>query len=392
MNYIPELQFQQPDNIRYIGEIVNSISEKIRKDVLIGFIQKQYEQARLDRAAVERARSTPRRIRRKEATSDANGGRLGLSVPTYLAGDSDRPRRSASSLLYRIEGVNHDSQYTLIKKSGKITLKADFVALHDVKQYDHDRGEIKRFTRESRKRLLDKMLEIDWLKVPGPKYFITLTYPQNWPLDGRICTGHLKAWHKRIERKYGRAIYAWKREFQKRGAPHYHLYLTFGRKLNIEEQELMDFVRDSWAAIVLEYHQYKPTDDDDGEAYRRSAQAGTQTEKIRKPLGAASYLALYMCKADQETVPTERREKDGSLSPIKFLNPGRWWGFSGFGELPRNIKAETISAYQFQYGFELIRKYWLDSGLPDYNCWNKIELLDFSPELEEIYKKILAEA
>lgn len=81
-----------------------------------------------------------------------------------------------------------------------------------------ERGEIKGFTARSRRRLFELMHSIEF----DNPLLITLTYPE-YPTDGRVFKAHLKAFREVWTRAYGRSRVIWKLEFQKRGAPHYHL-------------------------------------------------------------------------------------------------------------------------------------------------------------------------
>src|SRR5512146_128055 len=52
---------------------------------------------------------------------------------------------------------------------------------------------------------------------------ITLTYPNEFPVSGKVCKQHLDAMLKALKRKCGDGLqYLWFLEFQKRGAPHFH--------------------------------------------------------------------------------------------------------------------------------------------------------------------------
>jgi len=84
------------------------------------------------------------------------------------------------------------------------------------------RGDVTMFTRKSRKRLLERAARLDSSKGCT---FITLTYGQQFPLDSLIYKAHLFAFLKRIRRLHPAASGVWRLEFQKRGAPHFHLML-----------------------------------------------------------------------------------------------------------------------------------------------------------------------
>lgn len=55
---------------------------------------------------------------------------------------------------------------------------------------------------------------------------LTVTYPQTWPMDGETVKEHLRMLLQAIGRRWKGAKYLWIREFQGRGAPHFHIILT----------------------------------------------------------------------------------------------------------------------------------------------------------------------
>jgi len=81
------------------------------------------------------------------------------------------------------------------------------------------RGDIKAFSSESRLRLFKLMHTLKFKRCT----FITLTYPLDFPTDPKIYKSHLQKWRYEIEKRYGKFQTIWRLEFQKRGAPHYHL-------------------------------------------------------------------------------------------------------------------------------------------------------------------------
>jgi hypothetical protein len=79
------------------------------------------------------------------------------------------------------------------------------------------RSEIIRFSKRSAKRLrfLVRNSEDRW------KVFITLTYPKEFPCNGKETKAHLNAFLQYLRRR--QIEYTWILEFQERGAPHYHI-------------------------------------------------------------------------------------------------------------------------------------------------------------------------
>ncbi|MGC2063139.1 MAG: hypothetical protein WA610_09175, partial [Thermodesulfovibrionales bacterium] len=123
------------------------------------------------------------------------------------------------------------------------------------------------------------------------KSFITLTYPEDYPCDGKVTKGHLNAFLQYLRRK--QIKYAWVLEFQKRGAPHYHVIASdYVNRTELSER---------WYEIV-------------GSEDEKHLQAGTSTEFIKSKRHLYGYLASYVKKLAQKTPPPG------------FENVGRFWG------------------------------------------------------------------
>lgn len=122
---------------------------------------------------------------------------------------------------------------------------------------------------------------------------ITLTYPDEWPCDGKIIKAHLNKFLNSLRRKG--IEYLWFLEFQNRGAPHLHLL--------IDQFIEHDYVAKRWFKIV-------------DSKQEKHLKAGTRVEKLRTIDGGARYATKYAYKLKQKIVPE------------KFQNVGRFWGHS----------------------------------------------------------------
>ena len=83
------------------------------------------------------------------------------------------------------------------------------------------RGVVSGFSKAARKRMLELLNQLTFERIA----FVTLTYPAEFPLDGREYKKHLRRFRARMERKYPKIRVLWRLEFQRRGAPHFHLLL-----------------------------------------------------------------------------------------------------------------------------------------------------------------------
>ncbi len=151
---------------------------------------------------------------------------------------------------------------------------------------------------------------------------MTLTYPKEWPKDGKEVKRNLKAMISRLKRRYKGIDYLWFLEFQKRGAPHVHLLLTC--KSNPANKI---WLSQAWHDIANEKHNEK------------HLKAGTNWALIRKQDGAKRYAIKYAMKMSQKLVPE------------LYRNVGRFWGHS------KNVKPEPMFLPIEIYSLEQMKKY-----------------------------------
>ena len=151
------------------------------------------------------------------------------------------------------------------------------------------RSKIIKFSFRSAKRLrhVVRNSEDTW------KTFITLTYPLNFPCNGKETKAHLNAFLQYLRRKGIK--YVWVLEFQLRGAPHYHIIASDC----IPKEELSE----RWYKIV-------------GSGDEKHLRAGTGIDYIKSNSQLYGYLSNYVKKLEQKTPP------EG------FENVGRFWGTS----------------------------------------------------------------
>jgi len=136
------------------------------------------------------------------------------------------------------------------------------------------------------------------------KTMVTLTYPREFPLNGRQVKAHLNTFLTWARRVWKKPSYLWFLEFQKRGAPHIHILIdALLPAAKGERVTLFDKVAKKWYETVAS-----------GDLRHRAA--GTRCERIRKPDGAARYCLKYAYKTEQKCVPSEYRDV------------GRFWGCS----------------------------------------------------------------
>jgi len=187
-----------------------------------------------------------------------------------------------------------NAQYELVAKVYKRDVKFEFRRVRDevpLKQsrLTSKRGAISHYSYKSVSRLkflLGNTADM-W------KGLITLTYPSEFPRDGRVCNKHLNAFLQFLRRR--NIKYVWSKEFQERGALHYHIF--------VDRYIPKNDIAFRWYKIV-------------GSGDEKHLLAGTRVEAIRSKGLVFHYISSYISKLTQKQVPED------------FVNVGRFWGAS----------------------------------------------------------------
>lgn len=194
------------------------------------------------------------------------------------------------------------------------------------------RSDVVEFTARSRKRLAFVANNT----AANFTHMITLTYPAEFPADGPTCKAHL---HRFLMwcRYSGVTDYLWWLEFQKRGAPHFHILTVGGLPYRDVAQKWFDAVKSL-----------------DG----RHLAAGTRVERLRSADGGARYATKYASKMRQKRVPDD------------FGAVGRLWGHS------RSVRPPQPLTINFKPRFALGVMYLLLFGsdliITDAGSWSVI--------------------
>jgi len=157
------------------------------------------------------------------------------------------------------------------------------------------RGKITGFSPESQRRLRQYLAKIPDSEMMRGR-LITLTWPSDFPApeDTEAFKRPLDSFRKSLARRGGSGV--WVLEFQKRGAPHYHL-IIFGLN-HIPINQLRELVAKRWYEIV-------------GSGDPKHLKAGTAVEYPKSSGKARGYLAKYCSKGDQA---------------LEGVEVGRYWG------------------------------------------------------------------
>lgn len=191
-------------------------------------------------------------------------------------------------------------------------------------------GVITEWSRKSRSAMCRTFAELDYSplvesgRVPA---MVTLTYPGDWEVvapDGASVKRHMVLWRKRFQREYGElARYIWKLEFQRRGAPHIHLWLAPPISSGRSGRGFAQWLSETWAQIV---------DHPDAEQKARHRLAGTAID-VRNGLKACDpkRLAIYFTKHSSPNLHGDKEYQHivPDLWRRPGRGPGRFWGVYG---------------------------------------------------------------
>jgi hypothetical protein len=190
------------------------------------------------------------------------------------------------------------------------------------------RGKIKGISRKSRKNLLRLLNKIE---PNGNYYFVTLTYGKNYSLDFKEWKKHLHRLFSSLKYHYPKLSSIWRLEFQKRGAPHYHLLLSVPDKPSQSKLRLL--IRKIWLRAIQ----------DNSYATHRHA---VRVDVVRDLKKCGFYLSLYQSKDanDRQDIAT-----------------GREWGIYGKPNLQFGAYgSECISRNEQRILRRIVRK-WLQA-------------------------------
>lgn len=290
-----------------------------------------------------------------------------------LASDSPSPDASQPLGYERITGRGGGRRVTVLP--GGIRVKKEGQAAPPVG--GGKRGQIYGFSDESQRRMTDWMMGIPWQQLAeGDAFFLSLTWHHSytsrdgsdpttgsegasvlttvasaadvlgrsqsespylnvdWTVsDPPIWHEKAKAFRRRVERQYGDRFLGavWKKEFQARGAPHYHLVMFFRPGRGPDLLHFARWVAEAWNDVV-----------EPGDVYNLKHGARVQVVTNRsgsKMRALMRYLGKYMAKQFMGCV-----DGNGELLPV-----GRIWGI--WGEVPAVVMADVRIGFMEHVAF-----------------------------------------
>lgn len=243
-------------------------------------------------------------------------GPAGVEGPRWFVTVSPGSVRISSTDLAR--GQRAAERAVNVHRSEVDLMVSEELAGHERSDGDPERI-ITGWSRKSRANMVRRLVTLDYtpMMAEGKTCMLTMTYPGDWLVvapDGAAVKRHLDRFRKRYTRKYGVMRCVWKLEFQRRGAPHFHLFTTVPE--GVSTKDFRDWVAEAWSVVV-----------NHPDPVQRAAglAAGTavdlyEASKMSDPKRVAVYFTKHglLAGKDYQNNPPAEWEGTGSV--------GRFWG------------------------------------------------------------------
>jgi hypothetical protein len=162
--------------------------------------------------------------------------------------------------------------------------------------------------------------------------FVTLTMREIF--HPRKAKEHLRAFCKRLERKFERIALVWRMEYQKRGAPHFHLVVY-----NVPYID-KKYIQEIWGEIIGQEQPF------------------TRIESIRTYKHLMWYVSKYAAKIDDNGFNKGAYLAAGGKISDSEQSAGRVWGWFNRDLLPLAI--EESETFGQNFAWYSLRKYCME--------------------------------
>jgi len=205
------------------------------------------------------------------------------------------------------------------------------------------------FSAVAMRNLRKAALRVRWDEM-GYVGLVTLTYPRDYPRNGRLAKRHLELLWGQWRTRFGeRPMGIWGMEFQERGALHFHCFLRIpaspGGLPEDRYEDLRAWGFDVWSKLVG----FPPVPE-----YELAWQRDRQLRFNVSPawyadslpaVHVAQYLVNHAGKGSQKTLPED------------FEEPGRWWGVVGLGRGRSDVRrVELCCEESFNHFMRAVRR------------------------------------
>lgn len=252
-------------------------------------------------------------------------------------------------------GDDTGAEYWLDVAPGSVRL-ATVGATPVMRTYDdtNRRDVITSWSRKSRAEMVKRLSTLDFAPMftSGIPMMVTLTYPRAWEVwagDSRTAHRHLDNLRRAWLDKFGRQIRGvWKLEFQRRGAPHFHLFVT--RPTSYTASEFRQWISETWTRICA------PSDADplDVQAHRA---AGVRCDvRAGVSMKDAKRIVVYFTKHSSKASGDKEYQH---IVPDLWLESGGAGRFWGYWDLEPVVASVQLAPAQWFRARRLLRRAYL---------------------------------
>lgn len=200
------------------------------------------------------------------------------------------------------------------------------------------REPVVKWSDKSRSKMVERLATLDYSPFDIPDSllaFITLTYPADWLSvvpTAMSAKKHLHSLRKRFQREFGRPFYAvWKMEFQRRGAPHFHLLAPVPNGVGFSE-----WLSHAWADVVKH---------PDPDQRAKHLVAGTGVDRAKGiNSDTAQRISYYFSKHSSANKGVKEYQNTPPNEWVEAGSVGRFWGYWGLEPITREVIVSASDA------------------------------------------------
>lgn len=197
------------------------------------------------------------------------------------------------------------------------------------------RGDVDTFSKQSRMRMLRMLARLHPPANKGYRHrcvFVTLTSREVF--HPRQAKEYLRAFLKRLERRFPKIALVWRLEYQERGAPHFHLVIYNVPYIDKE------YIQECWGEIIGQERPF------------------TRIESIKTYKHLVNYVSKYAGKVDSVGFNNGAYLAAHPGSAYADQSAGRVWGWFNKHLLP--LADEEIATFSQNFAWYSLRKYCME--------------------------------
>lgn len=280
----------------------------------------------------------------------------------------------------KVEIGDRSPRFSLELSPGSVRLTCFWPHAKGQTESQRARGKSKiyEWSAKSRAKMVQRLCTLDYIPMIGKQErlpaLITLTYPGDWEEvcpDGKTAAKHLRLFQKRYQSRFGEPLIGiWKREFQARGACHFHILTAPPVGKGFRE-----WLSQTWADIVAHPNPIQR---------QNHILAGTGLD-YEQGLRAfdPKRVAVYFSK---HSSPNKGGDKEyQNRVPALWVeagNVGRFWGYWGLKPLIENVPISNADAIRVA---RILRKWARANARPQ-----RIEVWRLHRKSGTLHKRVLS--